>query len=145
MGRWADGPGVVTFPDGRRVRGRGLRHDPPTAFVPPEFGVYLLGSPPPEMPWPSRWVEWPDFRNPRSTDDAVDALREGYERAAEERVEVACGGGIGRTGAGLAVMAVLAGVPPADAVAWVRHHYERRAVETPWQRRWVRRLRLCTG
>jgi len=38
------------------------------------------------------------------------------------------------------VLAVLSGVPSADAVAWVRDHYHPRAVETPWQRRWVTRL-----
>ena len=46
-------------------------------------------------------------------------------------------GGVGRTGTALAAISVLAGVPPAEAVAWIRRHYIRRAVETPWQRRWV--------
>jgi protein-tyrosine phosphatase len=67
-------------------------------------------------------------------------LREAHERAASERVEVACGGGIGRTGTALAVLAVLSGVPAGEAVEWVRRHHHRRAVETPWQRRWVRQL-----
>ena len=40
----------------------------------------------------------------------------------------------------MAVLAVLSGVAPEDAVDWVRAHYEPRAVETPWQRRWVRLL-----
>ena len=39
-----------------------------------------------------------------------------------------------------AAIAVLAGVPAVEVVAWVRRHYNRRAVETPWQRRWVRNL-----
>ncbi|MEV6495283.1 protein phosphatase, partial [Actinoplanes sp. NPDC051633] len=34
--------------------------------------------------------------------------------------------------------AVLDGVPAAEAVAWVRERYDRRAVETPWQRKFVR-------
>jgi protein-tyrosine phosphatase len=106
----------------------------------PEFGVYLLGRDPGPFPWEHRWVRWPDFRTPASTSDAVAALREAYDRAATERVEIACGGGVGRTGTALAVMAVLGGVRPAEAVAWVRDRYDRRAVETPWQRRWVRRL-----
>jgi protein-tyrosine phosphatase len=55
-----------------------------------------------------------------------------------ERVEVACGGGQGRTGTALACLAVLDGVPPEEAVAWVRAHYRRRAVETPGQARFVR-------
>jgi hypothetical protein len=47
---------------------------------------------------------------------------------------------MGRTGTALAGIAVLAGIPPDEAVRWVRLHYHRRAVETPWQRRWVRRV-----
>jgi hypothetical protein len=34
-------------------------------------------------------------------------------------------------------MAVLAGVDPPDAVAWVRENYRSDAVETPDQERWV--------
>jgi protein-tyrosine phosphatase len=55
-------------------------------------------------------------------------------RAAYERVEVACSGGLGRTGTALACLAVLDGVPAGDAVAFVRGQYHPRAVETPWQR-----------
>jgi hypothetical protein len=32
---------------------------------------------------------------------------------------------------------VLDGVPPDEAVAYVREHYDRHAVETPWQKRYV--------
>jgi protein-tyrosine phosphatase len=102
--------------------------------------VYLTGRDPGALAWPHRWVRWPDFGTPRSTADALVALDEAYGRAASERVEVACGGGVGRTGTALAAVAVLAGVPRDEAVAWVREHYHPRAVETPWQRRWVRRL-----
>jgi len=35
---------------------------------------------------------------------------------------------------------VLDGVPPTDAVAYVRRQYHHRAVETPWQRRYVARF-----
>lgn len=103
----------------------------------PQLGVYLLGRRPPASAWEQRWVRWPDFGTPRDTDDALDALRVAYERAEQERVEVACGGGVGRTGTALAVIARFAGVTRDDAVAWVRANYDRRAVETPWQRRWV--------
>lgn len=136
---WEAGSGVVELPGGRRLRGRGLRHPPPTGAV-PHFGVYLLGHDPGPFAWEHRWVRWPDFRTPASTPDALAALREAYERSQTERVEIACGGGVGRTGTALAAVAVLAGVPPADAVDWVRVNYNRRAVETPWQRRWVRTL-----
>jgi hypothetical protein len=135
---WPLVDGVVELPDGRRIRGRGLRRPLPEGAG-PEFGVYLVGRDPGPMPWPSRWVRWPDFRLPSSTGSALDALREAHERATSQRVELACGGGVGRTGTGLALVAVLAGVAPVDAVAWVRERYDRRAVETPWQRRWVRR------
>jgi len=138
--RPGDVAGVVTFPDGRSVRARGLRRDPAPDPA-PTFGVYLLGAPP-DIAWDHRWVRCPDFRTPTSDAEAVDALREAYERCAVEVVEVACGGGIGRTGCGLAVMARFAGIPADDAVAWVRAHHHRRAVETPWQRRWVRQVAL---
>jgi len=37
-------------------------------------------------------------------------------------------------------LAVLDGLPGPDAVAYVREHYDRRAIETPWQRRYVNRF-----
>lgn len=61
-------------------------------------------------------------------------------RAETERVEIACAGGSGRTGTALACLAVLDGVPHGQAVAYVREHYAARAVETPWQRRFVSRF-----
>lgn len=88
--------------------------------------------------WPSVWLRWPDFRLPADRAEARTVLAETWGRAAGERVEFACGGGRGRTGTALACLAVLDGVPPAEAVAYVRRHYDRHAVETPWQRRYVR-------
>jgi len=49
-------------------------------------------------------------------------------------------GGRGRTGTALACLAVLDGVPPREAVAYVREHYEPRAAETPSRRRYVTRF-----
>lgn len=139
-GAWASGsPGVLVLPSGRTVRGRGLRPPLPTGPL-PDLGVHLLGRPPEPVPWESRWVRWPDFRLPADRGEAVRTLREAYDRATSERVEVACSGGRGRTGTALACLAVLDGVPPGEAVAYVRRHYEARAVETPWQRRWVLRF-----
>jgi hypothetical protein len=129
----------MRLPSGRLVRGRGLKRPLP-AGPEPTFAVYLLGAPPPATAWPSRWVRCPDFRVPRDPDDARDALREAWDRAAAGRVEVGCGGGVGRTGTGLACLAVLDGVPAHEAVAYVRRHYHPRAVETPWQRRFVTRF-----
>jgi protein-tyrosine phosphatase len=87
-------------------------------------------------------VRWRDFWVPSDTADAIDGLREVRRRAvAGERVEVACRGGVGRTGTALAALAVLDGLTPDDAVHWVREVYHRKAVETPWQRWWLRRVR----
>lgn len=131
--------GVLVLPSGRLIRGRGLRHPTPDDIV-PEFGIYLLNWQPQPVSWDARWVRWPDFRLPADRSDAQDALHEAWRRAAAERVEVACGGGRGRTGTALACMAVLDGVPAREAVAYVRKHYHPRAVETPWQRRYVARF-----
>ena len=79
--------GVVELPSGRLVRCRGLR-SPLPEDAPPELGVYLLGSPPPAVPWDSRWIRWPDFRLPADLDAAQEVLREAWERAADVRVEV---------------------------------------------------------
>jgi hypothetical protein len=133
------GPGVLRLPSGRLVRGRGLRRPLPPGPV-PTFAVYLLGSPPAAVAWESRWLRWPDFRLPSDRALAHELLREAWERAAVERVEVACGGGRGRTGTALACLAVLDGVPADGAVAFVRRHYDRHAVETPWQKRYVARF-----
>ncbi|MEU8954109.1 protein-tyrosine phosphatase family protein [Streptomyces sp. NPDC048518] len=137
---WQPGaPGVLSLPSGRLLRGRGLRRGVAGGEL-PHLGVYLLGKPPPHVPWESRWLRWPDFRLPSDREQARTLLREVWERAVDERVEVACGGGRGRTGTALACVAVLDGVPADEAVAYVRAHYDRHAVETPWQRRYVARF-----
>ncbi|MET7650859.1 MULTISPECIES: protein phosphatase [unclassified Streptomyces] len=136
---WREGqPGVLALPSGRLVRGRGLRRPLDPAAPTPAYGVYLLGARPPRPPWESRWLRWPDFRLPSDRAQAHAALTEAWRRAADERVEIACAGGRGRTGTALACLAVLDGVPPEEAVRFVRRHYDRRAVETPWQRGYVR-------
>ncbi len=106
----------------------------------PTFAVYLLGKTPPKVEWENRWLRWPDFRLPADRRCAREVLYEAWKRAATERVEVACGGGRGRTGTALACLAVIDGVPPAGAVAFIRRHYDRHAVETPWQKRYVARF-----
>lgn len=118
------------------MRGRGLRHPPPKG-ADPEFALYLLGHEPSAMPWPTQWLRWPDFRLPADRAEAGRVLHETWARMETKRVEVACGGGIGRTGTALACLAVIDGVPNHEAVAYVREHYAARAVETPWQRRFV--------
>ena len=133
--------GLLRLPSGRLVRGRGLRRPPPDDG-PPEYGLYLLGDPPVAFPWDVRWVRWPDFRLPADREDARAALREAWRRAEHERIEIACSGGRGRTGTALACIAVLDGVPAREAVAFVRDRYDPRAVETPWQRRYVARFHV---
>ncbi|TDD62297.1 protein phosphatase [Kribbella antibiotica] len=137
---WPKGaPGVLELPSGRLVRGRGLRNGP-TAAPFPAYGVYLLGSEPPAVEWESRWLRWPDFRLPSSRSEARSVFLDALERSGSERVEFACAGGRGRTGTALACLAVLDGAPAADAVAYVRRHYSSHAVETFWQKRYVRQF-----
>jgi hypothetical protein len=141
--------GAVALPDGTLVRGRGRREPFPAGPL-PDFGLYL--GHPPDRPrrmllrrrvtwrpdWPAEWIDWPDFRTPRDAGAAAAKIVEAYQRARSgERVEIACTGGTGRTGTVIACMAVLAGHPAGDAVAWTRTHYRSRAVETRGQRRWI--------
>lgn len=130
--------GILRLPSGRLVRGRGLSRPLPDGSV-PAFGVYLLGRRPPAVPWESRWLRWPDFRLPADEADMRLTLTEAWRRAEDERVEIACAGGLGRTGTALACLAILDGVPSTEAVAFVREHYDPHAVETPGQRRYVAR------
>ncbi|WP_406151411.1 protein-tyrosine phosphatase family protein [Streptomyces sp. NBC_01012] len=136
------GEGVLRLPSGRLVRGRGLRRPLP-AGPEPTLTVHLLGGPPPQVAWESWWLRWPDFRLPSDKDAARSMLERVWDRAPYERAEVACGGGRGRTGTALACLAVLDGVPAEQAVAHVRRNYHPKAVETPWQRRYV--VRFAAG
>ncbi|MDO3704445.1 protein-tyrosine phosphatase family protein [Micromonospora sp. C28SCA-DRY-2] len=132
---WTEQTGVVALPSGVRVRGRRIG-DPAS---PADFALLLADGPAPR--WPHRRIRWPDFWVPVDRADALDALREALRRAhGGERVEVACRGGTGRTGTAIAALAILDGLPAERAVEWVRANYRPRAVETPWQRRWLRRL-----
>jgi hypothetical protein len=133
---WDDESGLVALPSGLRIRGRALS----APACPADFCLALAEGPLPA--WPYRRIAWPDFWIPTDRADALDALGEALRRArAGERVEAGCRGGRGRTGTALAALAVLDGWPATDAVDWVRAAYHPRAVETPWQRAWLRRLR----
>jgi len=101
-----------------------------------DFGLYCDERWAPT--WPAETIDWPDFSVPRDRQAAAAQIRSAFARArAGERVEVGCAGGLGRTGTVLACIAVLAGVPAADAVAWVRANYDARAVETEEQEKFV--------
>ncbi|HKN99190.1 MAG TPA: protein-tyrosine phosphatase family protein [Pseudonocardiaceae bacterium] len=138
---WPVTAGILKLPSGRLIRGRGLGKPMPDGPA-PEFGVYLLGSEPPDCEWETRWVRWRDFGLPSDRAAAREAFQEAWRRAEHERVEVACMGGSGRTGTALACIAILDGVPAADAVRHVRENYSRRAVETPWQQTFVARFQV---
>lgn len=49
--------GVLRLPSGRLLRGRGLRNPMPEGPE-PTFALYLLGKPPPEVAWESRWEHY---------------------------------------------------------------------------------------
>lgn len=128
-------PDVITFPDGTKVRPASrsdrLEHDNWR-----QFGLYLAEEWHPS--WSSDFIPWEDFGLPKSCAQAVDQIHAAFMRAKDgQHVEVGCLGGRGRTGTVLACMAVLAGVPPNDAVTWVRQNYDTDAVEGPEQERWV--------
>lgn len=131
--------GVLRLPSGRLVRGRSLRQPLPPGPT-PTFAVYLLDTTPPAVAWESRWLRWPDFWLPTDQKHARKVLHEAWESALTQRVEIACRGGRGRTGTGLACLAVIDGIPAKQAVAFVRQHYHPHAVETPWQKRYVTRF-----
>ena len=127
---------IVVFPDGSRVRASSIldrRVDDPER----SFGLYLDAGWQPS--WPADLIEWQDFGLPEDAESAARMIEAAFMRARRgELVEVGCLGGIGRTGTVLACMAVLAGVPAAKAVAWVRDAYNPAAVETAEQENWVR-------
>jgi hypothetical protein len=126
---------IVTFPHGSRVRASPLADreadDPNRAF-----GLYLDEGWAPT--WPAELIDWPDFGVPAEPEVAAGQIASAFRRARRgELVEVGCLGGSGRTGTVLACMAVLAGVPSAEAVPWVRAAYRPEAVETAEQEAWV--------
>lgn len=127
---------IVTFPDGTRVRGSSIadrRVDDPER----SFGLYLDARWAPT--WPADVIAWRDFGLPEDGESAAQKIQAAFARAHRgEVVEVGCLGGSGRTGTVLACMAVLAGVPCGDAVAWIRQVYKAEAVETAEQQEWVR-------
>lgn len=129
---------------GRDLAGRTIRTGPgawressSTATECPDFGVYLTGKPPADPGWEFRWVNWPDFRVPSSTSKAVAALRETHQRAASERVEICLRRWHGSDRNCFGITCRSKWTAGREDVSWVREHYRCRAVETPWQRRWI--------
>lgn len=134
----------LALPDGTTVLARG-RLDLVPADRPrdPDFGLYLdqRWAQDRTVTWPHRVVAWEDFGLPSDEGELFGARVDVRRRLGEgELVEVACWGGIGRTGTVLACLAVLAGVPGGSAVSWVRRHYHPAAVETRAQEDLVTRF-----
>ena len=131
-------PGATQLPDGSWIRGRGVRAPAP-AGPEPTFALYLGVGYHPD--WEHHRIDWPDFWLPRDPEHCALLLGRAHQHALDGgRVEIGCRSGLGRTGSAIAALAILAGVDPRQAVRWTRQHYDSRAVETAWQRRWVRRF-----
>lgn len=130
---------VLALPSGRLIRGRGLQAHPDMS-PDPEFGLYLLATPVRGVSWSHEWVEWADFGLPVDPASADRAIIMAWDRLPDERVEVACMGGLGRTGTALACLATLDGLSADVSIGYVRAHYDPAAVETPGQAAYVSRF-----
>ena len=139
----------LTLPDGTVVLAQGrLDLVPVERPRDPDFALYLdpRWDGDPQVTWPHRLIDWPDFGLPADETDVFAAIDDLHRRAgAAELVEVACYGGVGRTGTVLACLAVLGGVPAPEAVGWVRTHYHPSAVETAEQERLIARFAQRSG
>ena len=137
---------LVTFPDGTAVLAQGrLKLVPSLRSRNPDYAVYLdeRWKSDPNVTWPYRVIDWPDFGLPKDEGELFRVIVDVHARAKKgELVEVACYGGLGRTGTVLSCLAVCAGVAGNDAVDWVREHYDVRAVETSQQSKFVERFAM---
>jgi hypothetical protein len=128
---------IVNLPDGAVVFAQGrLGLVPPSRSPQPDYAVYLdeRWAADPDVTWPCRMISWPDFGLPKDVSELFDVIWDIHARAKTgEVVQIACYGGLGRTGTVLSCLAVCAGVQFSDAVEWVRANYDRRAVETDEQ------------
>ncbi len=121
----------VTLPDGTVVLAQGLWDGASERPRPPDFALYLdeQWRDDPDVTWQREIVDWPDFGLPADEAATFAAIVDLHRRAQEgELVEIACLGGLGRTGCVLACLVVLAD-SSLDPVRWVRENYRRGAIE----------------
>jgi protein-tyrosine phosphatase len=134
----------VTLPDGTVVLAHGrLDLVPSDRPGQPDFAMYLdeRWRDDAHVTWCHRMIGWPDFGLPTDEAEVFTAIVDLHQRArVGELVEIACYGGLGRTGTVLGCLAVLAGVSPSAAVGWVRDHYHPSAVETLEQEQLIARF-----
>jgi hypothetical protein len=128
---------VVVLPDGTEFTGVSFDPlDPYGRTQTPDYGLYF--APQWQPPWIHQNLDWPDLGVPDDADLLLAALNSLLDRSRSgERVEVGCIGGHGRTGTALACLAILTGVPPDQAVAWVRANYCGEAVESAEQEAFI--------
>lgn len=150
MAAWHNESGVVELPSGRKIRGRSWREkaDEPadlavvlTTSVGNRFGAPKIISSAKE----TLSIDWPDFRLPRRPAQARALLEDVWKRAQNERVEITCAGGVGRTGTALAILAVIDGMDPGEAIDLVQEQYNPASCETRAQRAFVMDMRAVTN
>ena len=137
---------LVTLPDNTAVLAQGrLGLVPHERIRLPDYAVYLDDRwvDDPSVTWPHQVIDWPDFGLPNDEEELFGVIVDIHVRAKKgELVEIACFGGLGRTGTVLSCLAVRAGVQLREAVDWVRFHYDQRAVETDQQREFIERFAI---
>ena len=123
----------VSFADGTVVQGRGLMKEIVSIKddETPTWALYLDEEwqiqP---VTWPYQLVSWPDGQAPSDDDELFEATVGAWNRAKSgDLIEIGCYGGTGRTGAVIACIALLAGVPVDEAPEWTRRNYHRWAIE----------------
>ena len=86
----------------------------------------------------NEYINWPDFGLPADIDIALDQIWEAYDRSRyyEEKVQIGCIGGHGRTGTILGCMAIIGSdgqMTAEDAIKFTRSEYCHKAIETDLQ------------
>ena len=129
---------MVELPDGARMRGRAQGGRTARRA---EWGLDLLGKRPAAAERTSRWLQWPAFWLPatRTTLAPRSRRRTAARGTASSSRLLAAAEEAGRAPRSPASRSWRGEAE--DATGWVRSTYDPRAVEMPWQRRYVRRFR----